>query len=60
MQYLPIGETDMTPNLVQTAKIRRLILLERKRLREDIREMRHRRMSRRPEPMKDVVRPKSA
>ena len=42
----------MTPNLLQTAKIRRLILIERKRLRESIREMRHRRTLRRPEPTK--------
>ncbi|MEO1026177.1 MAG: hypothetical protein AAFX07_11570 [Pseudomonadota bacterium] len=50
----------MTPNLLQTAKILRLVLLERKRLREDIRQMRHRRMSQRPEPVKEEMETKRA
>lgn len=48
----------MTPNLLQTAKIRRLVLIERKRLKEDIRALRHRRMSRRPNPVQEIVRRK--
>ena len=48
----------MTPNLLQTAKIRRLALIEKKRLKEDIRTMRHRRMSKPPAPAKEIVRTK--
>lgn len=50
----------MTSNLLQTAKIRRLLLIERKRLNEDIRAMRHRRMSKPPAPAKEVVQTKRA
>ena len=43
----------MTPNLVQTAKIRRLVLIERKRLREEMLAMRASRSSRLQEPVKE-------
>jgi len=49
----------MTPNLLETAKLRRRLLIEKKQLKEDIRQMRHRRMSKRPEPVREVTQTKS-
>ncbi len=48
----------MSANMIETAKMRRLLLIEKKRFKEDLRQMRHRRMSRPPTPMKETVQAK--
>lgn len=45
----------MSVKLLETARTRRLLLIEKKRLKEDLREMRHQRMSRRPIPVQEKL-----
>ena len=48
----------MSVKLLETARTRRLLLIEKKRLKEDLRSLRHRRMSRPPAPLQEKVRGK--
>lgn len=45
----------MSVKLLETARTRRLLLIEKKRMKEDLRQLRHRRMSRPPMPVQEKV-----